>query len=413
MDYDFFSPEHIAFGWGRIADVGKLAATLGRRAFLVSGSKTLKEQGVLINIQQRLNAAGVEVVKIASLSREPEVSDVDDAVKRLLEHDPTPGDFVAGLKDVQIAVNLTQNGRPANGDFVLGVGGGSAMDLAKAVAAMATNQQGESVRDFLEGVGKGLTIDQDPLPVMVIPTTAGTGSEATKNAVISSYDPPFKKSLRSNRMVPKVVLVDPQLTVSVPPKITADTGMDAITQLIESYLSKRARPIPDALCLSGLQNAVPALAQAVRDGTNRKARETMSHAALLSGMALANSGLGFAHGVAAALGVHCRVPHGLACAVMLPTALRINAEVSKHKLPALASALSGKHTQDPDTAAKLCLETIETLANEIGIPRKLSEIGVTSGQIPDLVKSSRGNSMSGNPREVTDEELQTILEDML
>jgi alcohol dehydrogenase class IV len=389
MDYDFFAPQHIAFGWGRVAEVGTLAATLGRRAFLVSGSKTLKEHGVLINIQQRLNAAGVEVVKIAAISREPEVSDVDDAVTCLFEYDPTPG------------------------DFVLGIGGGSAMDLAKAVAALATNRQGASVQDFLEGVGKGLTIDEDPLPLMVIPTTAGTGSEATKNAVISSYDPPFKKSLRSNRMVPNVVLVDPQLTVSVPPAITAYTGMDAITQLIESYFSKRARPIPDALCLAGLTNAIPALAQAVRDGTNRKARETLSHAALLSGMALANSGLGFAHGVAAALGVHCRVPHGLACAVMLPAALRINAEISKHNLPALAGALTGKPVDNPEMAAKVCLETIETLANEIGIPQKLSEVGVTSVQIPDLVKSSRGNSMSGNPREVSDHELKAILEEML
>lgn len=413
MDYDFFSPQHIAFGWGRIAEVGKLAATLGRRAFLISGSKTLKEQGVLINIQQRLSALGIDVVKIASISREPEVSDVDDAVKRLLEHDPTPGDFVADVNDVRIAVHLTQDGQPANGDFVLGIGGGSAMDLAKAVAAMATNRQGESVKDFLEGVGQGLTIDRDPLPLMVIPTTAGTGSEATKNAVISSFDPPFKKSLRSNRMVPNVLLVDPQLTVTLPPATTAYTGMDAITQLIESYLSKRAKPIPDALCLSGLKNAVPALAQAVKDGTDRQARETLSHAALLSGMALANSGLGFAHGVAAALGVHCRVPHGLACAVMLPMALRINAEISKPKLPALASVLTGKHVDDPDVAAKACLETIETLADEIGIPKRLSQIGVRSEQIPDLVKSSRGNSMSGNPRDVSDAELQTILEDML
>jgi alcohol dehydrogenase class IV len=413
MDYDFFAPQHIAFGWGRIAEVGTLAATLGRRAFLIAGSKTLKEQGAFINVQQRLKAAGVEVVRIATISREPEVSDVDDAVKRLLEHDPTPGDFVTGLKDVQIAVKLTRNGRPGNGDFVLGIGGGSAMDLAKAVAAMATNRQGESVQDFLEGVGKGLAIDRDPLPVMVLPTTAGTGSEATKNAVISSYDPPFKKSLRSNKMVPNVVLVDPQLTVSVPPMTTAYTGMDAITQLIESYLSKRSKPIPDALCLSGLRDAVPSLVQAVKDGTNRKARETLSHAALLSGMALANSGLGFAHGVAAALGVHSRVPHGLACAVMLPAALRINAEVSKARLPALASALTGIHIEDPDAAAKLCMDTLETLANEIGIPRKLSEIGVRADQIPDLVTSSRGNSMSANPREVSDHELQAILEDML
>jgi alcohol dehydrogenase class IV len=336
-----------------------------------------------------LQAANVEVVELATISREPEVADVDDAVRRMLEHQVQPG------------------------GFVLGIGGGSAMDLAKAVAALATNRQGDSVLDFLEGVGRGLPIDQEPLPLMVLPTTAGTGSEATKNAVISSYDPAFKKSLRSSRMVPNVVLVDPELTVSVPADITAHTGMDAITQLIESFLSKRAQPIPQALCLAGLQNAVPALAEAVRDGTNRPARETLSHAALLSGMALANSGLGLAHGVAAALGVHCKVPHGLACAVMLPTALRINAEVCRDQMPKLALALTGLQTDDPGRANRVCLETIESLAEEIGIPRRLSQLGVMREQIPALVEGSRGNSMSGNPRDLSDKELSDVLEEML
>lgn len=214
-------------------------------------------------------------------------------------------------------------------------------------------------------------------------------------------------------MVPDVVLIDPELTISVPALTTAYTGLDAITQLIESYLSRRVRPIPQALCLAGLKNAVPALARAVREGSDRTARETLSHAALLSGMALANSGLGMAHGVAAALGVHCLVPHGLACAVMLPAALRVNAEVSKDRMPALAFALTGKPINDPETAGRVCVETIESLAEEIGIPRRLSEIGVTADQIPALVQSSRGNSMSGNPRDLSDEELGSLLEEML
>ena len=389
MNYEFFAPKQITFGWGRGAEVGPLAAELGRRAFLITGSKTLEQQGTLGEIERHLQSAGIEVLRMASLSREPEVVDVDSAVKMLLEHQPRPG------------------------DFVLAVGGGSAIDLAKAVAALATNREGDSVRDYLEGVGRGLSIDKEPLPLMVLPTTAGTGSEATKNAVISCYDPPFKKSLRSPRMVPDVVLIDPELTISVPALTTAHTGLDAITQLIESYLSRRARPIPQALCLAGLKNAVPALARAVRAGSDRTARETMSHAALLSGMALANSGLGMAHGVAAALGVHCRVPHGLACAVMLPAALRVNAEVSKDRMPALAFALTGKLIDDPRTAGRVCVETIESLAEEIGIPQRLSEIGVTADQIPALVQSSRGNSMSGNPRDLSDEELGALLEEML
>lgn len=389
LQYDFFSPQQITFGWGRREEAGQLAQGLGARAFLVCGSKSLEEQGTLGEILHRVKAAGVAIEELGTISREPEVSDVDEAVGELLSHKPGPG------------------------DFVLGIGGGSAMDLAKAVAALATNRQGESVQDFLEGVGKGLQIENEPLPLMVLPTTAGTGSEATKNAVISSYDPAFKKSLRSSRMVPNVVLVDPELTISVPTLTTAHTGMDAITQLIESFLSRKAQPIPQALCLAGLQNAVSALIAAVNDGSNRSARETLSHAALLSGMALANSGLGMAHGVAAALGVHCRVPHGLACAVMLPTAMQINANVCQDRMPALALALTGKVINDPKQAGQVCVETIENLANEIGIPRRLSEIGVTDDQIPALVRSSRGNSMNGNPKELTNEELQTLLEDLL
>lgn len=389
LNYDFFSPQQITFGWGRRQEAGSLAESLGKRAFLVCGSKSLEAQGTLSEILEIVKSAGVTVEELGTISREPEVTDVDEAVAQLLASRPGPG------------------------DFVLGIGGGSAMDLAKAVAALATNRHGASVQDFLEGVGKGLKIENEPLPLMVLPTTAGTGSEATKNAVISSYDPAFKKSLRSSRMVPNIVLVDPELTVTVPTLTTAHTGMDAITQLIESFLSRRAQPIPQALCLAGLQNAVPALIDAVNDGSNRSARETLSHAALLSGMALANSGLGMAHGVAAALGVHCRVPHGLACAVMLPTAMRTNADVCQDRMPALAKALTGKTIEDPREAGQVCVEAIEHLADEIGIPRRLSEIGVTEDQIPALVLSSRGNSMNGNPKELSDQELQTVLEELL
>ncbi len=167
-----------------------------------------------------MHEAGLTVVPLATIAHEPLVADVDAAVDRLLESDPCAG------------------------DLVVAVGGGSAIDLAKAVAALATNRHGHGVTDFLEGVGKGLKIEVPPLPVLAMPTTAGTGSEATKNAVISSTDPPFKKSLRSELMVPRIVVIDPEMTVSLPPDVTAHTGMDAITQLIESYLSRRAQPIP-------------------------------------------------------------------------------------------------------------------------------------------------------------------------
>jgi alcohol dehydrogenase class IV len=236
-------------------------------------------------------------------------------------------------------------------------------------------------------------------------------------------------------LVPRAVLIDPELTVSVPPEITAWTGMDAITQLIESYISRRATQATQDIAWAGLGFAVPNLVEAFRNGHSRPAREGMAQAALLSGMALANSGLGLAHGVAAALGNHCQVPHGLACAVMLPVALQAN-----RMHPGVETQLAragwamlqrGVSTFDPSELTEETGELrgyarattrervdqviwrVDTLLIELNIPRRLSKIGVRSEQIPAIVRDSRGNSMSANPRALTDDELTDILEDML
>jgi len=388
--YDFVAPQRVLFGWGRRQEVGSVAAALGRRAWIVCGAAAIIERGFLDEISQRLRAAGVESALLDTIDHEPEVADVD-----------------------RLAAEVRAR-RSGPGDLMLAVGGGAAMDMAKAVAAMATNDESPTIKDYLENVGRDLKIVRDPLPVLAMPATAGTGAEATKNAVISCYDPPFKKSLRDDRIMPRVALVDPELSVSVPPAVTAASGMDAITQLIESFISRRARPIPHALALQGLRLAVPAIAEAVRNGASRPAREAMAHAALLSGMSLANSGLGMAHGVAAALGVHCRVPHGAACALMLPVALRVNRHVKEAELARLAHAVFGQGLSgSPQQAVDVLLQRIEALCDEVGVPRRLSQVGVESGQIPEIVKSSRGSSMSGNPRELSDEELTRILEDLL
>ncbi len=258
-----------------------------------------------------------------------------------------------------------------------------------------------------------MKIDSPSLPLLAVPTTAGTGSEATKNAVISSTNPPFKKSLRSDWMVPRAVVIDPQLTVGLPPAITAHTGMDAITQLIESYISRRAQPIPRALALDGLRRALPSIDTAFVDGANRAAREGMGYAALLSGMALANSGLGLAHGVAAALGIHCRVPHGLACAVMLPAALRANLDVRRADLASLWQLVDPETRLPQAEAAERFVAHISALTSRLGIPARLRDLSVRSDQLPQLVRASRGNSMDGNPRDVPDDELSRLLEEML
>ena len=400
LDYSFFAPRQIVLGWGRRSELGTHAARHGHRALLVSGSRTLEANGIVEELAAQLRTAGLEVLPFHAMSREPEVRDVDRlaAEFRALE--------------------------PAGGDVVIAVGGGSTIDLAKAAAALATNRHGESVEEFLEGVGRGLQITQMPLPLIALPTTAGTGAEATKNAVISSNThtaqngdtatpviqiKPYKKSLRSELMVPSLVLVDPELTVSLPPGVTALTGMDAITQLIESYVSRRAAPIPQALCMQGLKLAIPALPIAVQEGSSRPAREAMAHAALLSGIALANSGLGFAHGVAAALGVTCQIPHGLACAVLLPAALHVNLSVCTRQFAELERLF------DPDSghdtvAANAFVDRIESLCALLEIPSRLRDLGVRQDQLAELVPGSRGNSMSGNPREISDQKLAQIIE---
>jgi alcohol dehydrogenase class IV len=384
ISYDFLVPSRIVFGWGRRREVGVVGRMLGRRAFLICGLPPEIAEKALGEIATALRAEGVESVRLAMLTHEPEVDDVDRVTAQCR---------ACGV---------------AEGDFMLAIGGGAAIDLAKATAAMATADEGSTVKDYLENVGRGLKIVRPPLPVLAMPSTAGTGAEATKNAVISSYDPPFKKSLRDDRLMPRIALVDPELSVTVPPHVTAASGMDAITQLIESYVSRKSQPIPRTLALQGLRMAIPAIVEAVENGHSRSAREAMSHAAMLSGIALANSGLGMAHGVAAALGTLCRVPHGVACALMLPTAIRINMEVSESQFAELSDMLYGR-----GSTADRFLREVECLCDRVGVPRRLSEVGVAGEQIPSIVKSSRGASMSGNPRELSDAELTEILEGLL
>ncbi|MBX7074026.1 MAG: iron-containing alcohol dehydrogenase [Pirellulales bacterium] len=384
--FEFAAPRQIVFGWGRRAELTALAAPFARRVFLVTGSRTLEETGRVDDLLTGLRAGGIEPVHLGSVAGEPTVRDVDLAAADLLSH------------------------QPAAGDAMLALGGGSAIDLAKAVAAMATSPDRVSVKEFLEGVGSGRTIDWEPLPIIALPTTGGTGAEATRNAVISSQFPSFKKSLRSPRLVPRLVVVDPELAASAPPHVTAWTGMDAITQLLESYVSRRATPITRALCETGMTGALTALRAAVDDGESRPAREKMAQAALLSGMALANSGLGMAHGVAAALGVHGQISHGLACAVMLPVAIEANREQCRADLARAARLLTGSEATDDDAAIDGLLGELEGFYSEAEIPCWLSSLNISIELLGDLVRDSRGSSMSGNPRDLSDDELAQLLE---
>jgi alcohol dehydrogenase len=392
MQYRFLAPGQVVFGWGQRSHIGELVRPWGDRAFVVCGSRTLEELGWLTPVWESLAAAGVSVERWAGPRQEPLVSDVDQLVAAW-----------------RAAASSTPSGRPP---AVVAIGGGSTLDLAKAAAAVAAQPEQRSVIDYLEGVGCGATLSATPWPMIAVPTTAGTGSEATKNAVISSHTPSFKKSLRSDAMLPKVVLIDPELTVPLPFEWTAATGLDAITQLLESAVSCRAAPLPSALCREGLHAAWTALPRALADGSDRAAREAMAHAAFLSGVALANAGLGVAHGVAAALGVIASVPHGVACAVMLPTALRLNRTVSRQPLADIATGLLKRRWPTDEAAVSALIEAVTELCRHCRIPSRLRDLGLALDQIPALVAGSQGNSLSGNPRPIDRAELQAVLEEL-
>jgi Alcohol dehydrogenase, class IV len=391
IHFDLLLPRRIVFGWGKRREIGPHAKSLGNRAFLIDGSRTLRETPLWNEMIESLQSSGITLHHIATATQEPTIEDVDVASERIR---------IFG---------------PGVGDLIIGIGGGAALDLAKAVAAMATNTAGGSVRSYLEGIGTGITLTENPLPILAVPTTSGTGSEATKNAVISCNDPPCKKSLRSDKLMPEIALVDPELTVSLPPEQTAWSGMDAITQLLEAYFTRKAQPATDAWCDMGLKMGLGSILNAYHTPRDQRAREEMSAAALLSGMALANSGLGMAHGVAAALGSICNVPHGLACAVMLPIALKVNRKEIAEKAEELKffwKLTKDSRKIDPQTSAIDVLELqIATILKMLKIPTRLRDLGVKREQIPELVTGSRGNSMNGNPRTLSDEELTAILEE--
>jgi len=283
------------------------------------------------------------------------------------------------------------------------------------VAAMAAQQPAYPVCDYLEGVGVDRKFTHNPLPFIAVPTTAGTGTEATKNAVISSQADGFKKSLRDRRMMAKVALISPELTCGVPSQITAYTGFDAITQLIEAYTTKNAQPVTDALALRGL-TAAQALRTAYRDGQDLAAREAMALAAYLSGLCLANAGLGAAHGIAAGLGSVADIPHGLACALALPVVMAVNLPVAAPRYAVIATALTSKMYADANVGAQAALDEIRALYADLQLPHAAQLPALTGvlddANLPDLAHRCHGNSLRGNPQPLDDDTLIAILREI-
>jgi len=391
--YDLAVPPLVRFGAGRVAELGEIVRLHGRRAWLIGGRRSLVESAARPRLEKAFADAGIEPVIVAVSSGEPTVDQVASALG-----------------------TLPRDGRDEA--VVVAVGGGSAIDLAKAVAALATNvdpsasgpeELAAAVVDHLEGVGSR-TIGRWPLPLVAVPTTAGTGAEATRNAVIACPRRRFKKSMRSPLMVPRAAVIDPELGLDCDRETTAAAGLDAITQLIESFVCRFARPVPRALVLEALPGALAALPRAVSRPADLDARAALAHAAFVSGVALANSGLGMAHGVAAALGIECGTPHGRACAVMLPVALRVNAVAAAADFARLERAVDPAAASDDERAAGTFVRRIERLCRDAGVPERLAELGLARERIEWLAHNSGGASMRGNPVELDPPRLRAILE---
>jgi alcohol dehydrogenase class IV len=297
-------------------------------------------------------------------------------------------------------------------DVVISIGGGSVIDAGKAIATIATN--GGEPLEFLEVVGKGRVIPVPSLPFIAVPTTAGTGSEVTRNAVLGSPEHGVKASLRSPLMLPRVAVVDPELTYGLPSPITAYTGLDALTQLIEPYVSMRANPLVDAICVDGIRCAAGALRRVYHDGTDHEARRDMALASLFGGLALANAGLGVVHGFAAPLGGEWKAPHGALCAALLPHGMEANvaalrARAPEHPALERYAEIARRLTGRGEASVEDGIDWVRALCSELNIP-PLRAWGITESDFPGVVeKAARASSMQANTLPLTEEELTAVL----
>lgn len=382
MKFEFTAAARIIFGTGASREIGALAGECGKHAMVVTGRDSSRAEKLLAS----LRAAGVRAA-VFSVAGEPDISTVENGV--------------ALAKKDQC-------------DFVVGFGGGSALDAAKAIAAMLANDG--DLLDYLEIIGRGKSLKNPSVPLITIPTTAGTGSEVTRNAVLASPQHGLKVSLRSPLMLAKFAVVDPELTSDLPPAITARTGMDALTQLIEPFVCLRSNPMTDGLCVEGLSRAARSLRIAFHESQNKPAREDMAVASLFGGLALSNAGLGAVHGFAGPIGgMFPKAPHGAICAALLPHVMQTNIH-----------ALRQRYGQSPaleryDRIAQICIGSrnvtadagvnwVRELVKELHIPG-LRTYGVRAEHIDELVdKAAKASSMKANPIALTREELGKTLQ---
>lgn len=381
MSFEFATVGRILFGCGTAGHIAKEAAALGRRLLVVTGRRA-DRWDFLWRALERCDL----VWERFAVATEPTVAVIEAAA--------------AAARDL-------------GAEAVVGIGGGSVIDAAKAVAAKVPNPG--NLSDYLEVVGKGRPLNHPSLPCIAVPTTAGTGAEVTRNAVLCAEDHQVKVSLRSATMLPKLALVDPDLTLNLPPDLTAATGLDALTQLQEAFVSARANPLTDGFCREGLRRTARSLERACTHGRDTEAREDMALASLLGGLALANAGLGAVHGFAGPLGGMQPAPHGSVCAALLPAVMAVNIRALRERHaehPALgrygetAALLTGRR----DATAEEGVDWVQRLVQRLSLP-SLGAFGFSAAHTAEAVSKARqASSMKGNPVGLREEELAAVFE---
>jgi alcohol dehydrogenase class IV len=385
MNFEFATATRIIFGPGKFQETGTLAKSMGTRALVISGLS----DDLTNPLVEQLSQEGI-ALQVFHVPKEPTI----DLVQRGV------------AKAQKFKCNL-----------VIGFGGGSAVDAGKAIAALSTNPG--APLDYLEVIGAGKSLSEPPLPYIALPTTAGTGAEVTRNAVLASQEHRVKVSLRSPFMLPKLALIDPALTLSLPPTVTASTGLDALTQCIEPFVSHLANPLTDGICREGIRRAAGALQRTFENGNDLEARTDMSLAALCGGLALANAKLGAVHGFAGPLGgIYPTAPHGVICGRLLPFVMETNVQALRSREPynpalarfdEIAQILTGNHQANAADG----VAWIRDLAAVLNVS-PLSTFGVIEADFPAIIeKAQRASSMRGNPIKLRDEELQRILKKAL
>jgi alcohol dehydrogenase class IV len=392
MPFDIARLPRILFGEGRIQEIPSQIASFGKRVLIITGNQSFRATEHWDTLQQQMHEQKI-VWETYIITKEPSPEDIDQAVAEF---------------------------KTKNIEVVVGIGGGSVLDAAKAIAGLLPH--GNSVMDHLEGVGKNIPYQGPATPFIAVPTTAGTGSEATKNAVLSRQGKNgFKKSFRHDALVPQVALVDPNLLASCPPHLLAANGMDAFTQLLESYVSSRANPMTDALALSGItafsEGFFPTWENDDIDKT-KAGRSKIAYAALLSGINLAQTGLGSVHGLASPLGAFFPCPHGVVCGTLVAEATEINItaltqrdpnHIALVKYAQIGEQLTHRTFNTPTAAHQALIELLREWTERLKLP-KLNTYGMQSTDLDQIVANSQGSSMKTNPIELTDEELKELLQ---